>query len=178
MSRREGVTLFMSLLAGFQVLLARYSGQTDIAVGTPIAGRNRREVEGLIGFFVNTLVMRVDLGGNPSVAELLARVREAALGAYAHQDLPFEKLVEELQPDRSLSHQPLFQVMMAFQNVAREATGISGLTISREPMKTGSAKFELMLMMAEVEGEIHGALEYASALYDGWKIRRLLEHFE
>src|SRR5262249_629990 len=110
MSKREGVTMFMSLLAGFQVLLARYSGQEDIAVGTPIAGRNRQEIEALIGFFINTLVMRVDVKANPTVSELLERVRETALGAYAHQDLPFEKLVEELQPERALSHQPLFQV--------------------------------------------------------------------
>jgi len=177
LSKREGVTLFMSLLAGFQSLLARYCGQEDIAVGTPIAGRNRREIEGLIGFFVNTLVMRVDFRGNPTVRELLGRVRETALGAYAHQDVPFEKLVEELHPERSLSHQPLFQVMVAMQNVPQEASEIAGLTLKGEPMKLASAKFELTLMMVEREDGIHGALEYATELYDGWRIRRLLEHF-
>jgi amino acid adenylation domain-containing protein/non-ribosomal peptide synthase protein (TIGR01720 family) len=178
LSKREGVTLFMSLLAGFHTLLARHSGQEDIAVGAPIAGRSRREIEGLIGFFVNTLVMRVNLGGDPTVRELLEIEREMALGAYAHQDVPFEKLVEELQPERSFSHQPLFQVMVAMQNVPREASAIAGLTFNGEPMELQSAKFELTLIMFEQGDEIHGAFEYATELYDGWSIRRLLEHFE
>src|SRR6185369_2480720 len=148
------------------------------AVGTPIAGRNRREIEGLIGFFVNTLVMRVDLAGNPTVRELLGRVRETALGAYVHQDVPFEKLVEDLQPERSLSHQPLFQVMVTMQNLPRDASAIAGLTLKGEPMKQASAKFELTLDLVEQGDEIHGELEYATELYDGWTIRRLLEHLE
>ena len=176
LSKREGVTLFMSLLAGFQALLARYSGQVDIALGTPIAGRNRGEIEGLIGFFVNTLVMRVDFGGDPTVRELLRRVRETALEAYAHQDVPFEKLVEELQPERSLSHQPLFQIMIAMQNVTREAAATAGLTLKGVAMKPASAKFELTLNMVERGDEIHGALEYATELYDGWRIKRLFDH--
>src|SRR5688500_16529884 len=165
MSRREGVTLFMSLLAGFQVLLARYSGQTDIAVGTPIAGRNRREVEGLIGFFVNTLVMRVDLGGNPSVAELLARVREAALGAYAHQDVPFEKLVEELQPDRSLSHQPLFQVMFNFLSIPEIELQLQGLNLTALNVETGSTKFDLSLNLSESKRGLIGTIQYKTSLF-------------
>src|SRR5258708_712500 len=116
-SREHGVTLFMTLLAAFQVLLARYSGQDDIVVGTPVANRNREEIEGLIGFFVNTLALRTNLGGNPTFGELLAQVKGVCLGAYAHQDLPFERLVEELQPERSVSHTPLFQVMFGLQNV-------------------------------------------------------------
>src|SRR5437868_3123363 len=178
MSSREGVTLFMSLLSGFQALLARYSGQMDIAVGTPIAGRNRGEIEGLIGFFVNTLVMRVDVGGEPTVRELLGRVRETALGAYAHQDLPFEKLVEELQPERSLSRTPLFQVMFAMQNVPLEGVAVSGLTLKAEPLEPESTKFEMILRMVEQGGEILGALDYATDLFDGWRIRQLLEHWQ
>ncbi len=113
LSQQQGVTLFMTLLAAFDTLLYRYTGQSDILVGSPIANRNRSEIEGLIGFFVNTLVMRTNLAGNPTFSELLGRVREIALGAYAHQDLPFEILVEALQPERDLSHTPLFQVMFA-----------------------------------------------------------------
>jgi amino acid adenylation domain-containing protein len=182
MSRREGVTLFMSLLAGFQAVLSRYSGQSDITVGTPIAGRNQRETEGLIGFFVNTLVMRVDAGGDPTVRELLTRVRETALGAYMHQDIPFDKLVEELRPERSLTHHPLAQVIFTMQNVPREMMSIRDISLKGEPLEWGAAKNELHLFTAEpgaeADGSIHGAMEYATELYEGWRIRRLLEHLE
>src|SRR5262249_25162476 len=115
LSRREGATMFMVLMAAFKVVLMRYGGEEDVAVGTVIANRTRREVEGLIGFFVNTLVMRTDLGGNPSFRELIRREREVALGAYGHQEVPFEKLVEEINPKRDLSRSPLFQVMMVVE---------------------------------------------------------------
>ena len=178
LSRCEGVTLFMTLLAGFQALLARYSGQEVIAVGTPIAGRNRAEIEGLIGFFVNTLVMRAELGGNPTVRELLRQGRETALGAYAHQDMPFEKLVEELQPQRSLSHEAFFQVMMILQNAPRPATEVSNLRISLELAPAEAAKFDLTLSLVEQEGQIHGSLEYATDLYERERILRMVGHLQ
>src|SRR6266851_2615128 len=130
LSRREGATLFMTLLAAFETLLYRYSGQEDLVVGTPIAGRNRAETEELIGFFVNTLPLRTSLAGNPTFRELLRRVRETALGAYAHQDLPFERMVEELQPERDLSRNPLTQVMFALQNIPRGQLSLPRLTLS------------------------------------------------
>ncbi|MEG4325976.1 condensation domain-containing protein, partial [Microcoleus sp. herbarium5] len=130
LSHREKTTVFMTLLAAFKTLLYRYTGQEDILVGSPIANRNSSETESLIGFFVNTLVLRTDLNGNPTFRELLSRVREVALGAYAHQDVPFEKLVEELQPNRDLSHSPLFQVMFAFQNASEFALELPGLSLN------------------------------------------------
>src|SRR5262249_27668243 len=130
LSRDERVTLFMTLLAAFQTLLHRYTAQEDIVVGCPIAGRTRQELEGLIGFFVNTLVMRVDCSGNPTFRELLARVRTVAVGAYAHQDLSFERLVEELQPGRNLSQWPLFQAAFAYQNTPSHALQIPGVLVT------------------------------------------------
>src|SRR2546425_12822323 len=149
LSRQAESTLFMTLLAAFQTLLCRYTNQEDIVLGTPIANRTRRETEDLIGFFVNTLVMRTDLSGNPSFPELLRRVREVALQAYAHQDLPFEKLVEELRPERDRSHSPLFQVMFILQNAPREPFELPGLTVSPLTVDSGTAKFDLTLSLTE-----------------------------
>jgi len=159
-SQREGVTLFMLLLAAFQVLLARYAGQEDIAVGTPIANRNREEIEGLIGLFVNTLVLRTDLSGNPQFREVLRRVREMALQAYAHQDVPFEKVVEVLQLERDLSRTPLFQVMFILQQEPRTLKEIAGIRLSPLERESQTAKFDLTLVVTEREQEWRCALEY------------------
>ncbi len=177
LSRREGATLFMVLLAAFQALLARHSGQQDLAVGSPIAGRNRVEIEGLIGFFVNTLVLRGDLSGEPSFRELLARVRKTALAAQTHQDLPFEKLVQELAPERSLAHTPLFQVVLSLQNARVESVDLQGLRL--RPVETAgtTAKFDFSLNLEEHNGGLGGAIEYATDLFDGTTIDRLIAHF-
>jgi hypothetical protein len=177
LSRKQSVTLFMTLLAAFQTLLHRYTGQHDIVVGSPIANRKRTEIEGLIGFFVNTLVLRSDLSGNPRFTELLARVREVALGAYAHQDLPFEKLVEEFQPERSLSHSPLFQVMFALQNAPSRDLELPGLTFDFMQIDSRTAKFDLLLSMSESAEGLKGSLEYRTDLFDAATIQRMLGHF-
>ncbi|MCA1659552.1 MAG: condensation domain-containing protein, partial [Verrucomicrobiaceae bacterium] len=176
-SRREGATLFMTLLAAFQTLLMRYSGQDDINVGMPIANRNRGETEALIGFFANTLVMRGNLSGNPSFTELLQRVKEVALAAYAHQDLPFEKLVEELHVERSLSHSPLFQVMFVLENVGMKAPELPGLRVQPLPKRTERAIFDLSLGMIETEEGIVGELEYNTDLFNATTIERFTNHF-
>ncbi|MGW2035835.1 amino acid adenylation domain-containing protein [Streptomyces sp. NPDC001811] len=178
-SAESGASLFMSLLAVFQLLLARYSGQRDIAVGTPIAGRNRAETEDLIGFFVNTLVLRTDLSGDPTFTELLDRVKDTALGAYDHQDLPFERLVEELAPDRDPSRNPLFQTMFALQNApGADAWNLPGL--SAEPVETPvrNAKFDLSMYLAEAaDGTLDGAVVYADDLFTEDTARRMAGHF-
>ncbi|HKQ06310.1 MAG TPA: amino acid adenylation domain-containing protein, partial [Blastocatellia bacterium] len=174
--RREGVTLFMALLAAFQVLLVRYSHQDDIAVGAPVANRNRTDIEGLVGFFVNTLVMRTNWSDNPCLRDGLARVREITLGAYAHQDVPFEMLVEQLHPERSLSRKPIFQTMLAMQDAPQESLQISRLTFSLVPAEMRTAKFELMLLASVAGGHLHGALEYDADIYDGSRIKRMLGH--
>ena len=180
----------MTLLAGFKVLLARYSGQDDLLVGVPIAGRTRRETESLIGFFVNTLVMRGDLASRPGFEEFLARVRETALGAYAHQDLPFEKLVEELQPERDRSRSPLFQVMFQLQNVpgeslARQSQNVSGpgrpeagLELEQVGSGNEAALFELFLTLRETRQGVSGALIYDLDLFGHATISRMSGHFE
>ena len=178
LSHREGVTLFMTLLAGLQTLLARYSGQEDIAVGSAIAGRNCVEVEPLIGFFINALVLRTDLSENPTFRELLMRVRDVALGAYAHQDLPFEKLVEELQPKRNLSQTPLFQVMFVMQNELEDAWQLPGLDTRPEIVVMNAAKFDLTISVTANEAGLQATLEYNTDLFDPQTILRLWRHFE
>jgi aspartate racemase len=178
LSQREGLTLFMTLLAAFKALLHRYTGQDDVLVGSPIANRNRREVEGLIGFFVNTLVLRTDLAGNPSFRELLAQVCEVTLGAYAHQDLPFEMLVEELQPERDLSRSPLFQVMFTLQNAPQEPLALPGLALSPLEVENKVAKFDLTLSMAVTAAGLSGTLEYNTDLFDAATMARLADHWQ
>jgi amino acid adenylation domain-containing protein len=178
LSRREGVTLFMTLFAAFQTLLYRYSGQEDLVTGSPIAGRNRAETEDLIGFFVNSLPLRTNVSGNPSFRELLGRVKETALGAYAHQDLPFEKIVEEIQPERSLSYSPIFQVMFALQNQPRAAFSLPELKITLLKREFDAAKFDLTLFMTETENGLECWLDYNTDLFESNAVDRLLEHYE
>jgi len=178
LSRQEGVTLFMTLLAVWQILLSRYSGQDDVVIGIPIAGRVRTELEALIGFFVNTLVMRTDLSGNPTFREMLSRVREVALGAYAHQDLPFEKLVQELQPERNLSHSPLFQVMFALQNTPEQEADLARLTVHPQAVTSVVAKSDLSLSIHERPDGLRGTLEYRTDLFEAATIARLARHFQ
>jgi amino acid adenylation domain-containing protein len=177
-SQREGVTLFMTTLAAFQALLFRYTGQEDIVVGTPIAGRNRVEIESLIGFFVNTLALRTDVSGSSTFRSLVRRVKDVALGAYAHQDLPFEKLVEELNPERDTSHSPVFQVMFIMQNLPRETPALSGLTITRVPMPAVTAKYDLTLFLTETATGLNCWFEYNTDLFDAATIERMAAHFE
>ncbi len=177
-ARREEATLFMVLLAGFAALLSRYSGQEDMLIGTAIAGRQRAELEKLIGFFINTLVIRTDLRGNPSFRELVGRVREAMLGAYAHQDVPFEKLVEEIQPERSLGNNPLFQVQMVMQNLPGGRMPLEGLYLEWFEVEEVSAKFDLSLVLAEVEKGMKGTFLYNTDLFDGSTIAHMAERYE
>ncbi|HEY9830739.1 MAG TPA: amino acid adenylation domain-containing protein [Stenomitos sp.] len=178
LSKRTGVTLFMTLYAAFVTLLSRITSSDDIVVGTPVASRHRQEIEGLIGFFVNTLVLRTYLGDNPSFEELLGRVREVALGAYTHQDLPFEQLVEALQPERSLSYTPLFQVMFALQNAPMPSMALPNLTISSYSVEIGTSKFDLTLSMENTADGLVGVWEYNSDLFDEVTIARMSRHFQ
>jgi len=183
LSRREGVTLFMTLLAGFDVLMNRYSGQQDIALGTEIANRNRAETEGLIGFFVNQLVMRAQVKAGESFRELLKRVREVCLGAYAHQDVPFEKLVEELLPERDLSLSPLFQANLILQNTPKETLELGGVLRNRggRQIKTVSemetTTFDLTVAIADVGSDLVGLVEYSRSIFEVATIERLMSHY-
>ncbi|MEG4971171.1 amino acid adenylation domain-containing protein [Microcoleus sp. K4-B3] len=177
LSQREKATLFMTLLAAFKTLLYRYTGQEDILVGSPIANRNRREIEEVIGLFANTLVFRTNLSSNPTFKELLGRVREVALGAYNHQDLPFEKLVEILQPERDLSHNPLFQVLFSLRNVRTPQIKLPGVTLSSLEIERKTARFDLALDLEEGLEGINGTLEYSQDLFDASTARRIAGHF-
>ncbi len=178
LGRQNDVTLFMTLLAAFQTLLYRYSGQEDFCIGYPIANRNRVETEGLMGFFVNTLVLRCDLSGNPSFRELLARVREATLGAFAHQDLPFEMLVEELQPQRNRSHTPLFQVIFDLNNAVMQTLELPNLKSEILQIDSGAAHADLVLNIMEDNDSLHGRLRYNTDIYLAATIERMLEHYQ
>ncbi|MGI2902639.1 non-ribosomal peptide synthetase [Tolypothrix sp. VBCCA 56010] len=178
LSHQEGVTLFMTLLAAFQTLLYRYTQQEDIAIGSPIANRSRSELEGLIGFFVNTLVLRTDLSGNPTFQELLNRVRQVTLSAYAHQDLPFEKLVEELHQERDLSCHPLFQVVFSLQNTPIEALELPGLTLSQFEFDSKTAKLDLEFHLWQDLESLKGQVVYSTDLFDDSTITRMLGHFQ
>jgi amino acid adenylation domain-containing protein/non-ribosomal peptide synthase protein (TIGR01720 family) len=176
LSRANGVTLFMTLLAAFQTLLARYVNQPDIVVGVPIANRTRTEMEALVGFFVNSLVMRTVTSGDPAFRQLLERVRKVALEAYAHQDIPFEKLVDELQVQRSLNNTPLFQVMFALQNAPQASLELPGLKFEQIHIETGTTKFDLTLQMEEAGPVIRGSVGYKTDLFDHATIELLIDH--
>ncbi len=178
LARSEGTTLFVALLAAFQALLGRYTGQNDIVVGTPIAGRNGAETEPLIGFFVNTLVLRSRLDPTATFRSFLEEVHETVLDATAHQDIPFERLVDALQPTRGVGHTPLFQVAFVLQNTPREALAMSELTLRNRAVETRTAKFDWSLSLAETGQEVVGHFEYNTDLFDAETIRRVIGHYE
>src|SRR5262249_36724614 len=178
LGRRVGATLFMILLSGYQLLLSRYSGQTDVLVGTPVANRSRAEVEPLIGYFVNMLVMRTDLSGDPTFRELLGRVREVALGAYTHEELPFERLVSEVHAERDLSRTPLFQVVMVLQNTPLESLLLGGERLEPEETDNGTAKFDMTMQLTQAEDGIAGRWEYSTDLFDAATVERMATHFQ
>jgi amino acid adenylation domain-containing protein len=178
LSQKLGTTLFVTLLAAFASLLHRYSGQDDICIGSPFANRNRTEIEPLIGFFVNTLVLRTQIKENPSFSDFITQVQQVVLDAYAHQDVPFEQIVEVLQPARSPSYNPLFQVMFALENISLDAFESAGITMTPEIIERGTAKFDLSLLMFETQQGIIGSWEYNTDLFDETTIRAMVGHFE
>ena len=175
---QAGVTLFMILLAAFQTLLSRYTNQEDVSVGTPMSGRSRLELEGLIGFFVNTLVLRTDLSGNPGFVDLLKRVREVTLAAYANNDLPFERLVDELQLGGDLRRTPLFQVMFVMRNPPRESFELPALTIGALGAASATAKFDLTLVIDELPQGLVASFGYSTDLFEEATIERMTRHFD
>lgn len=177
LSQQAGVTLFMTLLTAYKVLLYCYTQQSDILVGTPIANRTQTETEKLIGFFTNTLVLRTDLAGNPTISELLNRVRQVAIGAYLHQDLPFEKLVEELQIERNQSYSPLFQVWFVLHNNPIPSLELPDLSLTPIDLPSHTVKFDLMLSMWETTEGLNACFEYNSDLFKGTTIARMSNHF-
>ncbi len=173
----NGATLFMTLMAGFVSVLSRYSRQQDVVIGTGTANRNHTDTESVVGFFINTLVLRTDLSGDPTFAELIRRVRQVSLDAYAHQDVPFEKLVEELQPERSLSHTPLFQVMFAMQNVPSGALHLGGARVTPIEPDDATAKFDLTVFLEDSADGVSGSVVYSTDIFDGATVTRLLRHY-
>jgi hypothetical protein len=179
LSHRTGTTLFMVLLAAYNVALCRYTGQTDIAVGTPIAGRNHPAVEGLIGFFLNMLVLRTDMSGNPTFCQLLERIRQVCIDAFAHQDLPFEKLVEELRPTRDLTNNPLVQVTFTLQNTPGQSLDLTGITARELDIRAGVARsLDLHLFMVEEVTGLRGYVSYNSNLFAADTISRIIRHLK
>jgi non-ribosomal peptide synthetase component F len=177
--RREGVTMFMVLLSAWQVVLGRWAGQEDVVVGTDVANRLRPELESLVGFFVNQLVIRTDLKEDPTVRELLARVRKACLAAYDHQDVPFDRIVEELLPDRDLGRNPLFQVMFVWQNLPPlDEVELPGLRVRSLPRDVSTVKFDLTLTMSGSGEELAGFMDYSTELFKDATVRQMLRHFE
>jgi hypothetical protein len=178
LGRSEGVTLYMTILAGFELVLSRHSGQTDFAVGTPVAGRSSSQVEGLIGLFVNTLALRADLSGSPSFRDLLRRVKSSALAALTHQDVPFDQVVNALGPARDSARSPVFQVMLVLQNAPMPAIESPALTMTAIEIESVGAKFELTLSVIETAGGLDTALEYSTDLFEAATAERFLGHLE
>ena len=178
LSQRSGSTLFMTLLSVFATLLCRYSEQEDLIIGTPVANRNQAQTENLIGFFINTLALRIDLSDDPTFYELLIRVRNMSLEAFSHQDIPFEQLVEEIQPTRNLSHSPLFQVMFALQNTPSNPLELTHLTVTPLELVGKSSKFDLTLSMEETDQGLEGGFEFNTDLFDDTTIHRMIGHFK
>jgi amino acid adenylation domain-containing protein len=179
LSQQQGVTLFMLLLTAFKVLLYRYTNQSDIVVGTPVANRQHSQIQGMIGFFVNNLVLRADLSDNPTFLQLLKQVREVVLEAYEHQNVPFEKLVEALHPERNLSYTPLFQIYFVLEHEPRSTVTLKDVTINTsEPGANQTAKFDLSLSLQKTEQDLTGAFEYSTDLFDATTIARMIEHWQ
>jgi hypothetical protein len=177
--RAQSVTMFMTLVSAWQVVLGRWAGQDDVLVGTDVANRRRAELEDLAGFFVNQLVLRGDLSGNPTLQELLTRMRKTCLAAYDHQDIPFERIVEELAPDRDLSRNPLFQVMFVWQNLpSMDQVELSALRVRSLPQDISTVKFDLTLNIADYGEELLGSMDYSTDLFEGATVRRMLRHLE